>query len=155
MKKVLSEVGTNELHKRKFVAIDAGPIPRARVVDQCAVDRLLMEGLITLAQHQAAELLMARAYKAGIYAKAPDPDKARGGLVDYTPTGIEGMADLLRIVTKRYGEFHGYLVEEVVCHDWDIRGNDYRLKCLREGLQIIGDRRMCGRGNPAARLKRR
>ena len=152
--KVLSELGTNELHKRKRVMVEGGSVPRARVIDQCMIDRYLMEGLITLVQHQAGELLMSRAAKAGIYAKAPDPDKARGGTADYTPTGLEGLYDLLQIVTRRYGEFHGYLIEEVVCHDWDIRVDDYRMKCLREGLQIIGDRRMCGRGNPTARLKR-
>lgn len=150
-----SELGNREIHKKKSVMIEGGPVPRAKVMDQMVVDRYLMDGLLTLAQHQAAEFLLGQASIAGIWAKAPDPDRPRGGKKDYTPTGVFPFSDTLKIVSKKFGPIASYIVEEVVCHNWDVSDNAVRMKVLQDSLQLICDRRMSGGRNPVNRLKGR
>ena len=150
------ELGTAEVHKRHSVMIEGGPVPRAKVMDQAVVDRYLMEGKLTLAQHQAAELILELASKAGLFAKAPDPDKPRGGgTKGHVPAGIFSLARTLKTVTRRYGSYHTYLVQEVVCHNWDISDSPNKMKALTESLQAISDHRMSGGKNPARHLKKR
>ena len=152
--KPTTELGTPEVHKRHSVMIEGGPVARAKVMDQCVVDRYLMDGLITLAQHQAAELILSKAAKAGMFAKAPDPDKPRGGgKKGHVPAGIFSLARTLKTVTRRYGEYHTYLVQEVVCHNWDVSDSPKKMVALKESLQAISDHQMSGGANPARHLK--
>ena len=152
MSKPTTELGNKQLHQRHSVMIEGGNVPRAKVMDQQPVDRLLMNGMITLAQHQAAEYLMELASRAHIYAKAPDPDAVRGGMKDYVPGGVIPFGNTLKIVERRYGPMHAYVVEEVVCHGWDISEREEMVDVLKEGLQIIADRRMSGGKNPVRHL---
>ena len=56
--KLHTDLGTNEIHKRHSVMVEGGKMPRAKVMDQLVVDKMLMNGILTLQQHQAAEYLM-------------------------------------------------------------------------------------------------
>jgi len=64
-----TDLGTPEIHKRHSVMVEGGSLPRAKVMEQTVVDRLLMNCLLTLAQHQAGEYLLSQASQAGIFAK--------------------------------------------------------------------------------------
>lgn len=148
-----TELGNKEIHGKHSVMVEGGPVPRAKVMDQAMIDQYLMKGLLTLAQHQAAEYLLGQAAKAGIWAKAPDPDRPMGGEKSNVPLGIIPMAQTLKLVSRKYGEYHAYLVQEVVCHDWDVSGSPEKMKVLIDSLQHISNCRMSGGKNPVRHLK--
>jgi hypothetical protein len=149
-----TELGTKEIHKRRSVMVEGGSVPRAKVMDQAMIDRYLMKGYLTLAQHQAGEYLLEQASKSGIYAKAPPPDHTGGGSAGSTvPMGMFPFGRTLTLVKRRYGPVCAYLVQEVVCHDWDVSDSETRMEALRKGLQLISERRMMGGRNPARHLR--
>lgn len=137
-------LGSKELHRRHSVMVEPGNIPRARVMDQHIIDRFLMLGLLSLAQHRAGEYLLKQAADAGMWATGVDLSKTRvtGGKANNVPFRIFPYGRTIALVRRRFGDFHVYVVEEVVCHDWDVSGDEYRMKCLREGLDWISERRM-------------
>ena len=61
-----TDLGTPEVHKRHAVMVEGGTMPRAKVMDQNLIDRYLMDGLLTLGEHQAGEYVLSQAMKAGI-----------------------------------------------------------------------------------------
>ena len=66
--KDLSDIGTQQLHKKHDVAVeklDSG-LARAKVRDQLAIDRLLFDDVINIGQHAEAERLLNLAQKAGV-----------------------------------------------------------------------------------------
>ena len=70
------------------------------------------------------------------------------------PMGIEPYRKTIRSIVKRYSEHHAYVVNEVVCHDWDVRDSDHNMLTLKESLNWIADTRMGGGRNPlSARIK--
>ena len=46
----------------------------------------------------------------------------------------------LKLVSDRFGEYHKYLVQEVVIHEWDVSADSKKLKALKEGLSWIAER---------------
>ena len=152
-----TDLGTKEIYKRHSVMVEGGKLPRAKVMDQVVVDRMLMDGLLTLQQHQAAEYLMSQAAKAGIFAKPLNYEpKSSGGS---SQNGLESdqlmrYSRTIGLVKKRFGHYASYLVEEVVLHGWDVSGSPEKLKVLKEGLDWIADRRMAGGRNPVRHLRR-
>ena len=148
-----TELGNKEIHERHSVMVEGGLVPRAKVMDQAVIDKYLMKGSLTLAQHQAAELLLGQAAKAGLWAKSPDPDRPVGGEKSNVPLRIIPMANTLKLVSKKFGEYHAYLVQEVVCHDWDVSGSPDKMKALTDSLQHISNYRMSGGRNPIRHLK--
>lgn len=152
-----TDLGTKEIYKRHSVMVEGGNLPRAKVMDQVVVDRMLMDGLLTLQQHQAAEYLMNQAAKAGIFAKPLNYEpKSSGGS---SQNGLESdqlmrYSRTIGLVKKRFGHYAAYLVEEVVLHGWDVSSSPEKLKVLKEGLDWIADRRMAGGRNPVRHLRR-
>lgn len=152
-----TDLGTPEIHKRHSVMVEGGSLPRAKVMDQTVVDRMLMNGLLTLAQHQAAEYLLSQASQAGIFAKPLNYEpRASGGT---SKGGLESdqlmrYSKTIGLVTKRFGHYASYIVEEVVLHNWDVSDSPDKLKTLRKGLDWIADRRMSGGRNPVRHLQR-
>ena len=61
-----TDLGTNEIHKRHSVMIEGGKMPRAKVMDQTLIDRYLIDGLLTLQEHQAAEYVLSQGSAAGL-----------------------------------------------------------------------------------------
>tara|TARA_R110000803_G_scaffold3216_1_gene10902 strand:- start:6738 stop:7220 length:483 start_codon:yes stop_codon:yes gene_type:complete len=160
MKTSQVDIGTKDARSQNLAAGEEGSIPRAKVTGQAFFDQYMAGGRLSLAQHQAAEYLLRRAVKAGLFAKGVDPSQSRGGQKDNVPYGIDSYADTLAIVQDRYGSYHRYLVVEVVCHNWDIGADGNRggmvdkMKVLGEALQVISDRRLCGKGSPSRHLGR-
>ena len=74
MTKSISDLGTRQIHEKHSVMIEGGVIPRAKVMDQLIVDKLLMDGRITLSQHMAAELFLGQAERACINVRAQKYD---------------------------------------------------------------------------------
>lgn len=137
-----THLGNVQLHRRHSVMIEGGKVPRAKVMDQHIFDRYLMLGLITLKQHRAAEFLLDQARVAGVWAKGIDLSRAQvqDGVRNNVPFRIFPMGRTLTRVRKRFGDFHPYLVKEVVCFDWDVRHDEKLMACLCEALDWIADR---------------
>ena len=154
--KPTTDLGTSEIYKRHSVIIEGGRVPRAKVMDQVVVDRMLMNGLLTLQEHQAAEYLMNQAAQAGIYAKPLNYEpKSSGGM---SKDGLESdqlmrYSKTIGLITKRFGHYPKYLVEEVVLHNWDVSDSPDKLKVLKQGLNWIADRRMAGGRNPVRHIR--
>lgn len=150
-----TDLGTNEIHKRHRVLIAGGSVPKARVMDQTMIDRYLMQGFLTLAQHQAGEYILRQAVAAGMYTpplnySAPtgtgEPSGPRDAILRFGRT--------MAIVRRRYGEYASYVVEEVVCHGWDVSGDKNKMRVLRDGLDIIVQRKMLVSKNPLRHMKK-
>jgi hypothetical protein len=153
--KLHTDLGTKEIYKRHSVMVEGGTIPRAKVMDQTLIDRYLMDGLLTLQEHQAGEYLMSQAMKAGIFTR---PLRYEAGAGESNPDAMASEALMrygktLSLVGKRYGDFAKYLVEEVVIHGWDVSPHKERLVTLKKGLGWISERRMAGGKNPVRHLK--
>jgi len=143
MEKAKTHLGNKLLHKRHSVMVEGGNVPRAKVMDQMIFDRYLMTGQINLHQHRAAEYLLGQAAKAGIWAKGTNLQGTGGDKKkDHVPFGMFPLGRTLAIVRKRYGYFHVYLVQEVVCFGWDVSQDEGKMNILREALDWIADRRM-------------
>lgn len=150
-----THLGNKELHRRHSVMVEGGVVPRAKVMDQTMIDKLLMRGQITLAQHRAGEYLLNQAARAGIYPRGINWDSAGGTKPGpRVPFGMFPFGRTIIIVKRRYGWFHAYLVQEVVCQNWDVSADEMKMKCLREALDWIADRRMALRYDPLAHLRR-
>lgn len=149
-----TDLGTKEIYKRHSIMVEGGLVPRARVMDQNVVDALLMRGELTLSQHRAAEMVMEQAARSGIYAKAPDPIRAIGGVKNAVPTGIFALGRTLKLVERQCSPYHAYLVQEVVCQNWDISDRNHLVVMLQHGLQAIADRYMMAKKNPVRHLRR-
>lgn len=151
-----TDLGTKEIYKRHSVMVEGGKMPRAKVMDQVVVDRMLMDGLLTLQQHQAAEYLMNQAAQAGVYTKPLNYEPRSSG--GESKSGLESdklmrYSRTIGLVTKRFGHYASYLVEEVVLHNWDVSDNPDKLKILKQGLDWIADRRMAGGRNPVRHIR--
>ena len=151
----LTNLGNRELRQHHSVRIEGGNVPRAQVMDQTIIDRFLMHGLIDLGQHRAAEYLLRQAAKAGIWPTGINWGGAgsTGGKRNYVPFGAFPYGRTLVLVRRRYGHYHAYLVQEVVCYDWDVSGSAYKMGCLRDSLDLIADRKIRGKFTPMDRLK--
>jgi hypothetical protein len=151
-----TDLGTKEIYKRHSVMIEGGKMPRAKVMDQLVVDRMLMNGLLTLQEHQAAEYILSQAASAGVYAKPLNYEpKSSGGM---SKNGLESdqlmrYSRTIGLITKRFGDYAKYLVEEVVLHNWDVSDSPDKLKVLKKGLSWVADRRMAGGRNPVRHIR--
>lgn len=151
-----TDLGTKEIYKRHSVMIEGGKMPRAKVMDQLVVDRMLMNGLLTLQEHQAAEYILSQAASAGVYAKPLNYEpKSSGGM---SKNGLESdqlmrYSRTIGLITKRFGDYAKYLVEEVVLHNWDVSDSPDKLKVLKKGLGWVADRRMAGGKNPVRHIR--
>ena len=151
-----SDLGSPEVHQRHSVMVEGGTVPRAKVMDQSLIDRYLMDGLLTLQEHQAGEYVMGQAVKAGLYTK---PLNYEAGSGEANPDSMASEALMkygrtLDLVGRRFGPYAKYLVEEVVIHGWDISDNSNRLKGLKKSLAWISERRMMGGKNPMRHMQK-
>lgn len=154
--KSTTDLGTDQIHKRHKVMIEGGKVPRAQVMDQMMIDRYLVEGILTLAQHQAGEYILNQASKAGVYARPQNWGEPRG--CDAQGSGCSEallrFGKTMRVIKDRMGEYAGYIVEEVVCHNMDVSQHGDRLRILRDGLDLIVNNRMAGGRNPMRHLRK-
>lgn len=153
-----TETGTEEIHSRHSVLVQGGNIQKAKVMDQMVFDRYLLDGLITLPQHQACEYILNQASAAGIFTSAlnwSDGSAKTASGPSTPPDAAVRFGKTMKIVSDRFGAYASYLVEEVVCHNWDISKDADKMKVFKEGLDQVIKRRMMGfRGNPLRHMKR-
>jgi hypothetical protein len=150
-----SDLGSPEVHKRHAVMIEGGTVPRARVMDQALIDRYLVDGLLTLQEHQAGEYVLNQAAKAGIFTK---PLRYEAGAGEANPDSMASESLMrygrtLSLVRKRLSYEHQRLVEDVVIDGLDICRDKKLLTMLKEALGLISDRRMAGGRNPMRHLR--
>jgi hypothetical protein len=135
----LVNLGNKELHNRHKVMVEPGNVPRSRVMDQHVIDKYLMHGLLTLAQHRAGEHLLQQAARAGIWPTGINWAGSGGGtgVRNFVPFGAFPFGTTLALIKDRYGDYHAFVTKRVVCFDWDVAENEQRMKCLRESLDLI------------------
>lgn len=154
--KLYTDLGTKEIHKRHSVMVEGGKVPRAKVMDQNLIDRYLMDGLLTLQEHQAGEYILNQSAQAGLYVRPLRFEASTGGKRNEDPMANEQLMRFgrtMKLIAKRFGPYHKYLVEEVVVHGWDISRDPKKLKALKEGLAWVSERRMAGGRNPVRHLR--
>lgn len=141
MTKSISDLGTREIHERHSVMIEGGTIPRARVMDQLIIDKLLMQGRISLSQHMAAELFLSQAERACINIRAQKYDSipAGNGKKDNYGNGYGAFSKTVTLVKKTLGleyarVLYDCLISNEFCED--------NFGLLTESLDLIVNRRM-------------
>lgn len=152
-----TDLGTNEIHQRHSVMVEGGKMPRAKVMDQTIIDRYLIDGLLSLSEHQAGEYLLHQASRAGIFAK-PLRYEVGGGEPSKDAMATELLMKFgrtLALVRKTLGIHHHKILQSVVLEDRDISSDSSDLKMLKQALRLIADRRMAGGRNPLRHLKSR
>lgn len=152
--KNLAHLGNEMLHKNKSVMVEGGKFPRAHVMDAQIFDRYLMRNLLNLSQHIAAEYLFTLAARSGCWATGVDWASAggTGGKRDYAPRG--GFSGALRRIQEELSWAHAHIVKLVVIDDFDVSGDEVRLKCLRQGLDFVAFRRMMPRHDRLKALRK-
>lgn len=150
-----TDLGTKEIYKRHAVMVEGGNMPRAKVMDQTLIDRYLMDGLLTLSQHQAGEYVMSQALSAGLYPKplSSEPSSGERAKDSVATESLMRYGRTLDLVEKRLGPYHKYLIEEVVLHGWDVSLDAKKMTALKQALDWISDRRLAGGRNPLRKLK--
>ena len=108
-KKILvNEVGNRHLHKKHKIALEGSDngFSRAKVQDQLFVDQLLMDDLITVAQHREAERIVALAQSANVYVKTPsrEPRIGGGGKPDMMSSGLMKLRRFYLLISHKHGE---------------------------------------------------
>ena len=155
MEKATTHLGNTQLHKQHSVMIEGGSFPRSRVMDQFIFDRYLMDGLITLSQHRAAEFLLSLAAKAGMWAKGARLD---GVFID-TPKGSKvffGMVPFGNALLKirlNCGDKHYFLTKSVIIENKDIRGKNNGIKMFCTAMEYVSDNIIFFHKNPLRHLE--
>jgi hypothetical protein len=124
--------------------IEGGVVPRARVMDQSAIDDLLKKGLINILEHQAGEYFLSQCSKASVFVKSVNWESggvSGGGRADHY-NGIWPYAKTMRLVTKALGTTKAYVLHDVICQDRDVSNEPQMLEALREALELIANRRL-------------
>lgn len=143
MEQARTHLGTKELRKRHAVLIEGGKIPRAKVMDQHIIDRFLMDGLITLRQHIAAEYLLGQAARAGMWATGVNLSGtgSKSSQPNNVPFGIFPFGSSLSLVRERCSTYHGWVLDRVICREWNVSGDKRNMRCLVEALDCVSDHR--------------
>ena len=150
-----TSLGSKELHKRHSVMIEGGKYPRSRVLDQFIFDRYLMEGLITLTHHRAAEVMLGMAAKAGMWAKGAALD---GTYVDAPKTSKDffAMAPLgnaLRRIRVDCGENHFIITRKVIIDNRDVRKMKAGIAMFMTSMDYVNNHIIFFHRNPLRHLK--
>jgi hypothetical protein len=150
-----THLGNSQLHRNKSVMIEGGMFPRSRVMNQHMIDQYLMHGTLNLAQHKAGEYLLQQAAQSGMWPTGVNLSGIHvdGGKKDWSPRNSFGFVRTLKVIEKKYGWFHSWLVVEVVVRDWDVSKFPMRMTCLKQALDWIMERRMRGGSDPVERLR--
>ena len=149
-------LGNKQLHKQHSVMVEGGTVPRARVMDQAAIDKMLMAGTLSLKQHRAAEYVLGQTVRAGLYARGVNLQGSgvAGGVDDHVPAGLDAYSATMHAVRKRCGDFHEYILRAVIVKDVDVSAKAYDLKCLQEALDCVANERMGFRSDPVQWIKK-
>lgn len=153
----LRELGNKEIHKKHLVAIEGGERPTARVLDQHPFDRYLVDGEITLAQHQACEYLLQQAVLSGYFTKGQDFNSSGGGGSHKSktpPDKVVNFGRTVKLVKNKYGEHGAWLIQEVVLHDYDASKDEKLFNKFKLCLDLIVEFRLSGGRNPLRHMRK-
>jgi hypothetical protein len=141
MTKSISDLGTKEIHERHSVMIEGGTIPRAKVMDQLIIDRLLMQGRITLAQHMAAEMFLGQAERASVNVRAQKYDAlpVGNGRKDNYSNGYGAFSKTMSLVKGLLSIEHARVLFDCLISNKLVEDNFDKL-C--ESLDVIVNRRL-------------
>ena len=145
MQKQHTDLGTNEIHKRHSVMVEGGAMPRAKVMDQMVIDRYLINGSLSLSEHQAGEYILNQASKAGLFGRQGD-SVFSDALMRYGRT--------MSLISRRFGDDNKKLVESVVLENKDVSQDLPLLSALKKSLDFVSQKRMAGGRNPLRHLKK-
>lgn len=153
--KAITNLGTPELHKRHSVMIEGGKYPRSRVVDQFIFDRYLMDGIINLTHHRAAEVMLSMAAKAGMWATGAALD---GTFVD-TPKkskeffGMVPLGNALKKIRTECGEQHFYITKKVILDNYDVKQIERGIVLFITSMEFVNNNIIFFHRNPLRHLK--
>ena len=151
----ITNLGTPELHHRHSVMIEGGKYPRSRVMDQCIFDRYLMDGVINLTHHRAAEVLLSMAAKAGMWAKGAALD---GIFVDAPKKskvfyGVVPFGNVMRRIRQEKGEAHHLIAQAVILRNKDVRKLPKGIDVFTDAMDFVNDNVIFFHRNPLRHLK--
>ena len=116
----------------RTLVVEAGIVPRAKAMDQCVVDVLLLAELITIRQHQAAEYFMDICAKSQMYVHShsydstPSSGARKKDKVYYFP-----YSRLVKSINKKLSLDHTKVLHDVVIEDiYPERTIDKLYECL-------------------------
>jgi hypothetical protein len=117
----LSDIGTAQLHTKHDVHVEEleSGLARAKVKDQLAIDRLLLEDVITIAHHMEAERLLNLAQGAGVFLRSIDMGAVMGGSGkgDLANTGFIRWRYAINGIRRRYGIEGVEVVQDCIVED--------------------------------------
>ena len=124
----------------RTLVVEAGIVPRARAMDQCVIDVLLLGDLITIRQHQAAEYFMDICAKSQMYVHSYSYDSIRAstGTVRKDKVYYFPYSRLIKSINKKLSIDHTKVLHDVVIDDIY---PDRTIGKLEEGLDFISDTR--------------
>ena len=117
----------------RTLIVEAGIVPRARAMDQCVIDVLLLGDLITIRQHQAAEYFMDICAKSQMYVRSYSYDSvgASSGTVRKDKVYYFPYSRLVKSINKKLSLDHSKIIHEVVIQDvYPERDMDKLTECL-------------------------
>lgn len=117
----------------RTLVVEAGIVPRAKAMDQCVVDVLLLGELITIRQHQAAEYFMDICAKSQMYVRSYSYDSigASSGTVRKDKVYYFPYSRLVKSINKKLSLDHSKIIHEVVIQDvYPERDMDKLTECL-------------------------
>ena len=157
MQKQHTDLGTNEIHKRHSVMVEGGAMPRAKVMDQMVIDRYLINGSLSLSEHQAGEYILNQASKAGVFGRplryeAGSSSVRQGDSV--FSDALMRYGRTMSLISRRFGDDNKKLVESVVLENKDVSQDLPLLSALKKSLDLVSQRRMAGGRNPLRHLKK-
>ena len=124
----------------RTLVVEAGIVPRARAMDQCVIDVLLLGDLITIRQHQAAEYFMDICAKSQMYVHSYSYDSIRAstGTVRKDKVYYFPYSRLIKSINKKLSIDHTKVLHDVVIEDIY---PERTIGKLEEGLDFISDTR--------------
>ena len=112
-----TDLGTNEIHKRHSVMVEGGAMPRAKVMDQMVIDRYLINGALSLSEHQAGEYILNQASKAGLFGRPLRYEAGSGSVRQGDSVFSDALmryGRTMSLISRRFGDDSKKLVESVV-----------------------------------------
>lgn len=154
MDKAITNLGTKELHKRHSVMVEGGKYPRSKVMDQYIFDRYLMEGIITLTHHRAAEVMLSMAAKAGMWAKGVNMDSVyTGNSKSKVPFGMVPFGNALNKIQQEYGKPHTEVTKAVILNNKDVRILPKGIDMFADSMEFVNNNIIFFHKNPLRHLK--
>lgn len=136
-----THLGNEQLHKQHSIFIEGGKFPRSRVMDQMIFDRYLMEGLITLPQHRAAEHMLGLAARLKLWASSNSFDYAgEHGSKSAILSGMLSLGNILNKIEDEFGKKHSNTTRNVIVFNYDVRKEVDGMVLFTDSMEFVSSR---------------